>query len=255
MKKFCCLLILALVLPLAAADYPAPPPPDNYIVDKAGVLSSSDLDRINALCREVERVTTAEMAVLVIRTTDNEDISMYATNVGNRWGVGQKSKDNGLVMVVAIDDRKVFTATGSGMEGYLTDARINQVYRGVIVPNFRNSDYGKGIYEALQLYSKDIEKEYGVTLEGAKDAPQISENTSSSKGGGLGCFPICLFILFPGLFFLFGILRSIMKGGRGGGFWTSGGSSGGGFSSGGGGFSGGGFGGGGFSGGGGGGGW
>lgn len=246
-------LFFLLAITASAQEYPSPPPPDNYIVDQTGKLNADEITSINNLCREVERTTTAEMAVLVVPSTGEQDISMYATELGNRWGVGQKDNDNGLIMVVAIDDRKVFTATGSGMEGYLTDARINQVYRGVLVPNFRNSEYGKGIYEALQLYAKDIEKEYGVTIENSKGAPEIKQDSGGTKCGGFGCFPLCLFFIFPLLFFILSLLRGAGRGIKGGGFWSSGG----GFSSGGGGggFSGGGFGGGGFSGGGGGGGW
>lgn len=246
-------LLLLLVVPLFALDIPSPPPPDTYIKDMTGVVGADYEARINALCREVERVTTAEMAVLVISTTEGQAHWLYATEVGKEWGVGQEAQDNGLLMLVAIDDRQVFTATGSGMEAVLPDAIIDQIYRNVLVPNFRAEEYGKGIYEALQLYAKEIEKEYGVEFEGTQGAPTIKKERPSSPFSclrGSFCLPVLPFLIIFIIFSLLGRARG--KSRRSGGFWVGGG----GFSSGGGGgFSGGGFGGGGFSGGGAGGGW
>jgi len=243
---------LLLVVPLLALDIPSPPPPDIYIKDMADAVDAGYETLINDLCREVERLTTAEMAVLTVSTTEGEAHWYYATKVGEEWGVGQKGEDNGLLMLVAVDDRQVFTATGTGMEAILPDARLDQIYRSVLVPNFRNGEHGKGIYQALQLYAKEIGKEYQVEFEGTEGAPALSEQ----KGGrrlfsSRCCFPL-FFIVFFGVLNILGRVFKGKDSGRSGGFWAGGG----GFSSGGGGgFSGGGFGGGGFSGGGAGGGW
>jgi uncharacterized protein len=245
-------LLLLLVVPLLALDIPSPPPPDTYIKDMAGAIDPAYETRINDLCREVERVSAAEMAVLVISTTEGQAHWLYATEVGNEWGVGQEAQDNGLLMLVAVDDRQVFTATGSGMEAVLPDAILDQIYRNVLVPNFRAEEYGKGIYEALQLYAKEIEKEYGVEFGGTQGAPTVKKERPSSPFSclrGFFCIPLPIIIIFIIISLL---SRARGKSRRSGGFWIGGG----GFSSGGGGgFSGGGFGGGGFSGGGAGGGW
>ncbi|NLI99413.1 TPM domain-containing protein [bacterium] len=235
-------------LVLLASKYPSPPPPGEYVRDDAGVLSPSDIARINALCSEVEEKTTAEMAVLVLSSTGNEVISAYATNLGNYWKVGQASRDNGLVMVVAIDDRQVFTATGSGMEGILPDATVYQIYKQVLVPNFKKAKYGTGIYKALQVYAKEIGKHYSENLESARGAPIVRKGIWAE-------IPIWAWV-FILMVIGFNVLNIVAKAGKKRGatgwFWTTFGSSG---SSSGGGFSGGSFGGGGFSGGGGGGGW
>jgi len=244
-----------MVIPLLALDIPSPPPLDTYIKDMAGAIDASEETRINELCREVERVTTAEMAVLVISTTDDEAHWYYATEVGEEWGVGQKGEDNGLLMLVAIDDRQVFTATGTGMEAMLPDAKIDQIYRNILVPNFKNADYGEGIYQALQLYAVEIEKYYEVELANTEGAPEIKEKSS---GSGLSCLRALFctpFFPFIIIFFIFSLLGGLSKKKGKGGFWSGGGFSSGGGSSSSGGFSGGGFSGGGFSGGGGGGGW
>jgi uncharacterized protein len=249
------LAILLVGSSLVGANYPGPPPEGSYVLDQAQVIDNDYEMKINALCLEVERKTTAEMAVLTIATTEGQAHWLYATEVGNEWGVGQENQDNGLLMLVAVQDREVFTATGSGMEAILPDAIIDQIYRNVLVPSFRAEDYGKGIYEALQLYAKEIEKGYGVELEGTQGAPSLEESKSSSSFSCLRvslCVPLPIIIFFL-IISLLGRARG--KDRRSGGFWLGGGgfssSGGGGFSGGGGG----GFGGGGFSGGGGGGGW
>ncbi|GEM_PF-4121593 len=258
MKKFTIasiFLSLALSLPLFADNYPAPPPSNQYIVDYTGLISTSDIDLINNLCREVERVTGAEMAVLVILTTSGEAHWYYATEVANKWGVGQKSEDNGLLLLVAISDRQVFTATGSGMETIIPDARVDQVYRQILKPYFKKQEYGEGIFKALQVYAKDIQKFYDVELNGTKGAPKIKNKKRSVFWKILLTFFI--FWLLPGIFPF--IVRGKGKGARYGGFWSGGSSSSSSSSwsssSSSSGFSGGSFGGGGFSGGGGGGGW
>lgn len=243
------LLFFTIPVVLGAVDYPSAPPPGEYIRDDAGVLSTSDIERINSLCTEVEEKTGAEMAVLVTSTTEGVETSLYATELGNRWGVGQASEDNGLLMVVAIDDRQVFTATGSGMEGIIPDAVVNQIYRQVLVPYFRKTEYGEGIYKALQAYAKEIGKYYSTRLESTRGAPLVRKGIWAE-------IPLWAWIfvaLFIGLNVMSIIARRGKKRGAKGWFWTTFGSSS--SSSGGGGFSGGSFGGGGFSGGGGGGGW
>lgn len=195
------LLLLAPII-ASATDYPAKPSPGIFIVDETGTLSSSDIERINSLCLEVEQKTTAQMAVLVINSTEGLPVAMYATELGNRWGVGQAAEDNGLLMVVAIEDREVFTATGSGMEGYLPDAQINKIYRQVLVPNFKNERYGNGIYKALQAYAVSIQKEFDVKLSATKGAPHIRQHE--------GWFKKAFEYVCPGLLGLFILVIIIM---------------------------------------------
>ncbi len=151
-------LFLFLVCGVVAARYPSPPPRNEYLVDQAGIIS--DKDEVNDLCRQVERATTAEMAVLTIPSTKGEEIWLYATNVGNYWGVGQKGADNGLLVVVAAEDCQVFTATGEGMEEALPDSVVARIYRQILVPEFKQANYAEGIYKALQAYAVYIERYY-----------------------------------------------------------------------------------------------
>jgi len=229
-----------------------------YVLDLREVIDDSTEILINDLCREVERKTTAEMAVLTVSSTGGEEPWLYAANVGEKWGVGQEGEDNGLIMVVAIDDREVFTATGTGMEAIIPDAVVDQIYRQVLAPRFRSEEYGEGILLALQLYAVRIGEYYEVEFGRTQGTPSFQE---SSAGVGETICVILFFIVWFGGFLgvvtliILSIVGAIGKAkGKKGRFWSAFGS---GSSSGssGGGFSGGSFGGGGFSGGGGGGGW
>ncbi|MBN2378594.1 TPM domain-containing protein [candidate division WOR-3 bacterium] len=159
---------------LFGIEYP-PAPVGSYVLDLADVIDADYELKINQLCEEVEDLTTAEMAVLTIQSFEGEDPYYYATKIGNLWGIGHESEDNGLVMVVAISDRQVFTAAGYGMEQILPDARLEQIYRSILVPRFKRERYGEGIYEAVQLYAWEIQKYYSIKFEGTRGAPTMRE--------------------------------------------------------------------------------
>lgn len=237
-------VLIVSVSVLVAADYPPPPPPGHYVLDLAEVIDASYETQINELCREVELKTTAEMALLTIGSFEGQEPWYYATELGNLWGAGQESEDNGLVMVVAVADREVFTAAGSGMEAVLPDASLDQIYRNILVPNFRKERYGRGIYEAFQLYALAIGKAYEVRFEGTKKAPQVREGWLGFKRFVCNTFIPLLVLAFIGFVIVWSIFskgsssssssssRSYWSGGSSGSSsssWSSSSSSGGGF--------------------------
>lgn len=154
MKRVVALLVL--IVPLLAIEFPPPPSPDQYVQDLVDIIPSHYEDSINNLCTELEEATSAEMAVLTISSFGGEEPRVYATELGNFWGVGDRDEDNGLVMVVAVDDREVFTATGTGAEKIMPDSVVNMIFADILVPSFQTGDYGSGIYEAMQQYARII---------------------------------------------------------------------------------------------------
>ena len=243
---------VAIVLLLAAAtawaaEEPAIPKPAGYVSDTAGVMGEW-AGKTEALCRKIEAQTTSEVAVLTVRSTAPLDAQQYAMQVFDRWKIGKKGKDNGVLILVAVDDRKMWIATGYGVEGVLPDGKVGEIRDRILRPLFRQSRYGEGIYMGVTAVGN-------VLAGNAMETPKAG--TRKSRGIPL---PIVLLVLIVAVPIL--ILRSVLAGPfgahrRGGrGMWYGGGGGFGGF--GGGGFGGGGFGGfgGGFSGGGGaGGGW
>jgi uncharacterized protein len=207
------------------------------IHDEAKILSPAFVEQLEHRLQTDEDSTSNQIAVLIIRSLDDYPIEDYTLKVVEKWKLGQADKDNGVLLFVAVDDRKVRIETGSGVEGVLPDAVCNQIIRNEIAPHFRQSDYEGGIQAAVDAITKAISGEY-------EGEPQTS--APRKRGGSILPFLIILIIII-----IIGRIRGGGGGGYRGGGWSSGsGWFGGGFS--GGGSSWGGGGGGGFSGGGGG---
>jgi uncharacterized protein len=173
--------------------------------------------------------------------------------VAEEWKPGAKGKDNGVVFLIAVKDRKLFILTGYGIEGALPDGRVGEIRDRVVVPHFRAGDMSRGIRAGTEAIASTIAEEYGVRLSGAPERPLRRQRDRAS--------PFAVIVLFFLLLLLFGFRPLLFRrrwhrrGGVFGGTFGGGGfgGRGGGFGGGGGGF--GGFGGGGFGGGGAGGGW
>jgi len=238
-------VIMALAAPIpCASEEPKIPDYTGHVTDTAGIMGEW-FARTEKLCRDIEQQTTAEIAVLTVKSTVPLDTQQYAQKVFDQWKIGKKGKDNGILFLVAVDDKKLWIATGYGVEGVLPDGKVGEIRDTFLRPLFRQGRYGEGIYMGV--------KAAGTILTGGKLEPP---KRSVRERTGL---PLD-FLLFLILGVPYFIIRSIFlnrTGKRGAGWWwfPGGGGMGGG---GGGGFGGGGFGGfgGGFSGGGGaGGGW
>ena len=237
---FAVLLALAVPVPCAAEE-PKVPPHAGYVTDTTGVMGEWAA-RTEKLCREIEQQTTAEVAVLTVKSTAPLETQQYAQKIFDQWKIGKKGKDNGLLFLVAVDDRKLWIATGYGLEGLLPDGKVGEIRDTFLRPLFRQGRYGEGIYMGVRAA--------GSILTGGKiEAPK----GSARKKTGIP-LPILLLLAVAAVPYL--IYRSIVSGplgsrrgpGGGGIFWGGGGFGGGGFGGGGfgGGFSGGGGGGGGW---------
>jgi len=243
------IVLLAAALP-ATAENPVPRL-TGPVVDEAGILDAGWRTRLSDLARAARAQnggTGPQLQYLLVKTLDGEPIENYAMRVAETWKIGTKGKDDGVLVAVAVKDRKVRIEVGGGLEGGLTDAQSGRIIRTAIVPAFREGRYGEGLHAAGQ----QILGALGALPQGMSEAPrrQVQKEISIPVVGAL------LGLLFslgtPVLFLLiigFVIVRALGAFGRRGprGPWGGGGLGGGGFSGGGGGWSGGG---GGFSGGG-----
>ncbi len=248
------MMILACAVPARAQDEPAIPEPVGYVNDHANLLDAHTKGQLEAFLDQLQRKTGAEFAILTVPTTAPLDPSEYKVKVFEKWGLGQKGEDNGLLMLVAMQEREVRFETGYGLEGTLPDGMQSRIFRRVMQPRFRAGDFPGGIVAGVQQYAARIADEKGVTVEW--DGRELHYT-----GGRSGRVPIWVPLV---IFLIVASLLSRMRGGPGGprrryrgGYWGGGfGGYGGGFGGrGGGGGSFGGFGGGASGGGGGGGGW
>ena len=189
----------------AQADLPMP---RHYVEDYAGVISDSDERSLNGILQELEQKTGAQYIVLTVQTTGGMPIEQFAIELAEKWKLGQKGKDNGMLFVLARNDRKWRFEVGYGLEGYVTDQYCGRIGRDVLVPYLRKGDYSQGIYQANLQIIQTIAKEAGVSLSGM---PRIDPAPVSSPSRGLPCCGA-----LPILFFLFLIFGGL---GRGMGWW------------------------------------
>ncbi|MBN1447493.1 MAG: TPM domain-containing protein [Bacteroidetes bacterium] len=216
------LLILFLVwtLPAVALE---PPELRRYVTDLAGVLSSGDADQIERMLEQYDRSSSSQFLVLIIPTLEGESLEDYSLRVVEKNRIGREGSDNGLLLLVAVNDRKMRFEVGYGLEPVLTDALTSVIISDVIAPRFRNGDYANGIYAGMQAAIQAASGEFTISETAGRPKEEKEGNLF-----GLIIFLVIMFIIF----------RGNRRGGRGGGIWFIGGP-----------FSGGGFGGGGFGGG------
>ncbi len=233
--------------------------PTNYVNDFAGVLDAATQASLNDLCQQVDQKAHAQIAVVTVKSLDGQDAVSYAVALYQKWGIGAKGKDRGVLILLATNDHKYWTTVGYGLEGILPDGKVGGFGRDM-VPALRSGNYAAAVISITTRVATVIAQDAGVTLENQPEPRMPRQRPGPDIGAGavVVLILVVLFIVIP-------ILRAIFRGGgpgRGGGsgllsgiLWGMlfsnlgggrGGFGGGGF--GGGGFGGGGFGGGGFGG-------
>jgi len=204
---------------LAAAEPIASLRPSNYVNDFAGVLDSATQARLNDLCFQVEQKAHAQIAVVTVKSLDGQDVVSYAVALYQKWGIGAKGKDRGVLILLATQDRKYWTTVGYGLEAILPDGKVGGFGREA-VPLLRSGDYAGAITLMTSRVASVIAQDAGVTLD--NQPPTGATRSRPVPGGGVGAV-VVIFILF---FIVISILRAIFRGGRGGrgsggsGFWS-----------------------------------
>ncbi len=236
-------LWLCLALPLARAEKVAQLKPQGYVNDFAGVLDSAARQQITALATELDQKAHAQLAVVTIHSLEGESVEDFANDLFTRWGIGPKSDNRGVLVLLAVDDHRYRVEVGYGLEPILPDGKVGSFGREV-VPLFRRGDYSGGLEQLTWRIAEVIAQDRGVTLSAQPVSASAGRDDSASRGvPGLGFLLLVLFFLLWGgvwpLILLF--LRGggprrrgpgwwMMGGGWGGGGWGGGGfGSGGGF--------------------------
>ena len=135
--------ILLTLLFTLGQDFPTP---KGYINDHANVMKSSDVRKLNSVITELKQKTGAELAFLILPSVKPLDIETYANELMEKWPVGDKKLDNGMIVVVAIKDRNYTIRTGYGLEGDFPDGKVGQMGRDYFVPLFREEQYSEAIF-------------------------------------------------------------------------------------------------------------
>jgi uncharacterized protein len=216
-----------------------------YVTDAADVMDEPSRAKLEAFLDQLQKKTRVQFAVLTVKTTAPLTPSEYKVQVFQQWRIGERGKDNGLLMLVALSERQVRFETGYGLEGTLPDGLQSRIFRGVMAPRFRSGDYAGGITQGVLACATRIAAEQGVTLEW--DGSELRYDTAPGASRG-GLSPLVFALI---AFVVLGLVVSLIgrgfrgpgsHGGWGGGWGGFGGGwgGGGGWSGGGGGWSGGG---------------
>lgn len=142
------------------------PSPRGFVSDYAEIIDEATESSLNALLKELQEKTTAEVAVLTVKSTKPLDPFTYGLEVFERWGLGHPEKDNGLLFLVAVEDRQVRVITGYGLEGLLPDGRLGRLLDEQVIPYFKVDDYSGGISSGVRAIARIIAEDAGVELAG-----------------------------------------------------------------------------------------
>ena len=179
------------------------PMPRNHVEDYANVINDADERSLNGVLKELEQKTGAQYIILTVLSTGGLPIEQFSIELAEKWKLGQKGKDDGMLFVLAKNDRRWRFEVGYGLEGFVTDQYCSQIGRNVLVPHLKRGDYSRGIYEAnLQIVQK-IASEAGVNLTGMPKVTPVAPVRRRTRG-----LPCCSAL--PMLFFLL-----LLFGGRG----------------------------------------
>jgi uncharacterized protein len=198
MKQFLIILFSFFTISLVSAQNILPKPnPPKLVTDMANVLSPEQKEILERKLVALDDSTSNQIAVVLIKTLNDYPIEEYATKLFRDWGIGNKKTNNGILLIAAIDDRKIRIEVGYGLEGAIPDITTASIIRNDIVPNFKSGDYYHGIDEATNSIAKAAVGEYKV------------ERQKETKGkGGSSIFTFIIILI---------IVIAVVSAGRGGG--------------------------------------
>src|SRR5436305_12184583 len=192
MRRRVSLILLLLLLPFAWAAAKDIPPLTGRVNDTANLIPQHQRQRLESKLAQFEQQTGDQVAVLTVDSLDGEAIEDYANKVGRAWALGQKGKDNGVLLLVAKQDRKMRIEVGYGLEPVLTDLQTKVIQDEVIIPYFKKGDFGGGVEAGVDAILS--------TLQGKpfQPAPEPAGQPARGKGGpDFGFLLFALFILLP----------------------------------------------------------
>lgn len=195
MKKILSILIWLIGFSALHAEIPERPVPPKLVNDFAGILSTSEANNLETKLEQFARETSTQIVVVTVPDLEGYDAGDYAFRLGEKWGVGQQGKDNGLVILVkpknGNEQGRVFIATGYGLEGVLPDAVVNgTIIDNEMIPFFKQNDYYRGLESGINVIMDITKGEY--------TAEYYQEN-HANRGGGIPLFVILIFffIILP----------------------------------------------------------
>jgi len=206
MKSVFTTIYFLLLLFSAAAQHKVPAHGGVWVHDEAGILSPQTKAQLEAILKAHRDSTSTQIAVLLIPSLEGDDIDSYALRVSEEWKLGQEKKDNGVLFLVAMQEKQMRIEVGYGLEGVLTDALSSRINRNEVAPYFRQGNYEAGIQAGTMAIIKAVQGTY------VNDEPVTKKRKGRSPIGSI-------------IFFIILIIAMSRKnrggGGGSGGYWTA----------------------------------
>lgn len=196
MASLCLVVFIFSTLCYGSSATPLPTS-SKYLNDYIGLLTETQTSQVLSLGKELEDKTGAQAVIAIIDSTDGLPIDQYALNLFRSWGIGEKGKDSGLLILLAVEDQSWRVEVGRGLEGAIPDLLSSHVMDSLAKPSFIASEYGQGLTSSYSVFCDAIAKEYGVTLSHSLNitAPTTTHDESPFNGGRIGALIVLLLLL------------------------------------------------------------
>lgn len=185
------IICILLILPLALLSQNFPERTDRLVNDYTNTLSKQEARELTALLEGYEQESSIEIAVVMVATLDGYDIAQYTFELGEKWGIGKGGTDNGALVLVSKSDRKMWIATGYGLEGALPDALVSRIIANEILPSFKQDDYFGGLKAGALAIMQATKGEYA-------DKPK-DKGMTTGKGIGIIGIVLLVFVIAWGI--------------------------------------------------------
>jgi len=190
MKKLILLLLMILTTVAIAFSSYIFPRYLHYVNDYANVIEEPNLADLEQLCSDLEKKTSVEMAIATVNSVDPYDTKTYAVKLFELWGIGKKNKDNGILIVCSMKEKRVEIEVGYGLEGVVTDQFCGSVLDDNVIPRFKENKFGEGLFNGTSAIAARILEKYGSQLPEKYQAYKKYKNNSD-----LGFYLMIVFIV------------------------------------------------------------
>lgn len=170
------------------------------VVDQANLLSAAEKQAISQKILQLHEQGKAQIGVVIVPTTGQEDIFDYAMRVAEKWQLGSAKRDNGILMAIAVNDRRIQILTGYGLEGIMPDIIVSRIIRNQITPYFKQAQYAQGIEAGLNEISNILNQDPEVAAQAAQELKERQEQALHAQQAKEKTFTTALIILVVGIF-------------------------------------------------------
>ncbi|MBI0423375.1 MULTISPECIES: TPM domain-containing protein [Acinetobacter] len=169
------------------------------VIDQANILSEAEKQQLNQKILSLYQQGKAQIGVVIVPTTGQEDIFDYALRVGEQWQLGSSKRDNGLLIAVAVNDRRIQILTGYGLEGVLPDIVASRIIRNQITPYFKQAQYAQGLNAGLDEIGRILNLDPEVAQQAAQDLKERQHQAAEEQQAKQTTLTMALFILVAGI--------------------------------------------------------